>query len=33
MFEMLRRRKKLTIPETQFFILQLIDALVYLHAR
>lgn len=33
MFEMIRRRKKLTIPETQFFIYQLIDALCYLHNR
>ncbi len=33
MFEMIRRRKKLTIPETQFYIYQLIDALCYLHNR
>lgn len=31
MFEMLKRRKKLTVPETQYYIYQLIDALCYLH--
>lgn len=30
---MLKRRKKLTIPETQYYIYQLIDSLCYLHNR
>jgi serine/threonine protein kinase len=33
MFELIKRRKKLTIPETQFFIYQLIESLCYLHSR
>ena len=33
MFELIKRRKRLTIPETQYFIFQLIAALCYLHNR
>lgn len=33
MFEMIKRRKKLTIAETQYYIYQLIDSLCYLHNR
>lgn len=33
MFDLIKRRKRLTIPETQYFILQLIHALSYLHTK
>jgi serine/threonine protein kinase len=33
MFELIKKRKKLTIPETQYFVYQLVDALCYLHNR
>ena len=33
MFELIRERKKLTIPEVQYYIYQLIQALNYLHHK
>lgn len=33
MMDMLKRRKRLTEPEVQFYSIQLLDALRYLHAR
>jgi serine/threonine protein kinase len=33
MFELIKKRKRLTIPETQYFLYQLVDALCYLHNR
>lgn len=33
MFELIRERKKLTIPEVQYYIYQLIQSLSYLHHK
>jgi serine/threonine protein kinase len=33
MFDLIKKRKRLTIPETQYFIYQLIDGLCYLHNK
>jgi serine/threonine protein kinase len=33
MFDLIKKRKKLTIAETQYFIYQLIDGLCYLHNK
>lgn len=33
MFELIKKRKRLTVPETQYYIYQLVDALCYLHNR
>ena len=33
MFDLIRKRKNLTTPETQYFIYQLIDSLCYLHNK
>jgi serine/threonine protein kinase len=33
MFDLIKKRKRLTIPETQYFLYQLIDGLCYLHNK
>ena len=33
MFDLIKKRKRLTIPQTQYFIYQLIDGLCYLHNK
>jgi len=33
MFDLIKKRKRLTIQETQYFIYQLVDGLCYLHNR
>jgi len=33
MFDLVKKRKRLTIPEAQYFIFQLINSLCYLHNR